>query len=115
MASRLRLFPRDSLPDERSLFRRISILQDGRTEEEHAAETQWLDSLLEDLGSDEDNEEGSQQMEDEGQKSADLPLQSREEPEQNVFSLFELPRTKRIRTVSDASMEVQDGQIATVS
>lgn len=47
--------------------------------------------------------------------SVDLPLPSRKEPEQKVFSAFKFLHTKRIRTVSHASVEVQDGQITAVS
>ena len=44
--------------------------------------------------------------------SVELPI-SRREHEQKVFSAFKFLHTKRIRTISHASVEVQDGQIQT--
>ncbi|KAF7984019.1 hypothetical protein HWV62_17521 [Athelia sp. TMB] len=46
--------------------------------------------------------------------SVELPI-SRREPEQKVFSAFKFLHTKRIRTISHASVEVQDGQIHTAT
>lgn len=40
-------------------------------------------------------------------------LSNRKEPDQKVFSAFKFLHTKRIRTMSHASVEVQDGQIHT--
>lgn len=100
---------RADLPDERSLFRRISILQDDRQKEEAGVERErqeaaWLDEITQHL-----------EEEDERSKSSDLPFPSREEPEQNVSSPFDLLEMRRLRTISNASVEAQDGQIAGVS